>query len=58
MKTKTTGGCASCEYLGGSMKGKCAVCLIYNLWTDIHGGQRCENYIKFDPYSKRKKIID
>ena len=51
-------GCASCEYLGASKSGKCAVCLIYGLWTDIHGGAKCEDYKKFNPYSKRNKVID
>ncbi len=50
--------CASCEYLGASVKGRCAVCLRDNLWIDIHGGQRCEQYTKFNPYSKRKRIIE
>ena len=49
--------CASCEFLGVNTKAKCAICLKTKLWTDIHGGARCEDWVKFNPYSKQKKVI-
>ena len=49
--------CADCDNLGANIRAKCAVCLKTKLWIDIFGGQRCPDYIKFDPYSKQKKIV-